>query len=200
MTLQTRRIYDKYERGDHHCLEHVYQSVPGIYRCGVCIRETCSPQKAAQVFSEQLDAFDAWFRHERRHQILSIDKYASLAKWSSLCPQCACFINKNQSRIVELLHPHPNPYTKHYNDEGGSRDISGYYVHFECYKIMVRALPCTYCGETPAGTIDHRTPQLFNGEDEPYNLVASCASCNSSKGTRNKDNFTSYAENIRDES
>lgn len=41
---------------------------------------------------------------------------------------------------------------------------------------------CTYCGER-ADTTDHVIPQAFGGADLPENLVPSCGSCNSRKGS-----------------
>jgi hypothetical protein len=42
---------------------------------------------------------------------------------------------------------------------------------------------CVYCGST-ALAIDHIIPRNLGGKDESTNLVASCKSCNSSKGTK----------------
>ncbi len=44
------------------------------------------------------------------------------------------------------------------------------------------ALTCTYCGGQ-ADTVDHVRPRAFGGGDDPGNLVDSCRSCNSRKGT-----------------
>lgn len=41
---------------------------------------------------------------------------------------------------------------------------------------------CAYCGE-PANQVDHVIPRHLGGSDLPSNLVASCARCNSLKGT-----------------
>jgi len=42
---------------------------------------------------------------------------------------------------------------------------------------------CQYCG-SPAEHVDHVIPRCQGGTNEPDNLVASCASCNLSKGGR----------------
>lgn len=55
---------------------------------------------------------------------------------------------------------------------------------------------CHYCGglvlpwknpDVPwyqVATVDHRTPRIRGGSNEPRNLVVACARCNSAKGTR----------------
>ena len=53
---------------------------------------------------------------------------------------------------------------------------------------------CAYCGCTPSRrkklTKDHLVPISAGGETRPYNIVPACASCNSSKGTKDfKDWF-----------
>jgi hypothetical protein len=45
---------------------------------------------------------------------------------------------------------------------------------------------CRYCGATPpsvAITIDHVTPRVLGGTDDPSNLVTACTDCNSGKGS-----------------
>jgi 5-methylcytosine-specific restriction endonuclease McrA len=42
---------------------------------------------------------------------------------------------------------------------------------------------CFYCA-AEANTVDHRIPVARGGTDDDSNLVAACASCNGTKGTR----------------
>jgi hypothetical protein len=42
---------------------------------------------------------------------------------------------------------------------------------------------CVYCGATDDLTIDHVTPRIIGGTNDPENLVTACRPCNSSKGT-----------------
>lgn len=59
----------------------------------------------------------------------------------------------------------------------------------ERYVAILRRDPCAYCG-APADTnrfgqsdIDHIYPRCLGGVDRGMNMTATCASCNSSKGT-----------------
>lgn len=166
-----------------------------IYRCSVCLRETIKVDNVSEIFDAAIRDTTEWFKAERKTQILTIQRRIKLADYSSLCPECGHYIRKNMSWIIELLQEHPDPQVFH--DNGEFHDTSGLWVHFDCYKEMIRRLPCNYCGETPAGTIDHKKPRDHGGEDQPYNIIAACVSCNSSKGTRNRSNYKSYRENIK---
>jgi 5-methylcytosine-specific restriction endonuclease McrA len=191
--------YRKYEHSTHNCLENVYQSLGTIYRCSECLHETPSPARATEIIHREQSAQIEWFELERRRQRLTIDKYKRLAAWSTLCAHCGRYIRERQSWVVDLLQPHPRPQWIHNAGDTFHPQVTGHWIHFGCYKIILRELPCYYCGETPAGTIDHANPQSKDGEDEPYNMIAACVSCNSSKGTRNVHNFTSYSENVRED-
>lgn len=59
------------------------------------------------------------------------------------------------------------------------------------YEILRRdSNKCRYCGATAADkplTIDHVVPSALGGSDEPSNLVAACADCNSGKAASSTD-------------
>lgn len=48
---------------------------------------------------------------------------------------------------------------------------------------------CYYCGIPTATTCDHLTPVEQGGTDNQFNLVASCANCNYSKGNRTEEQY-----------
>lgn len=52
------------------------------------------------------------------------------------------------------------------------------------YVAVLRVDPCSYCGETAAGQIDHITPRSLGGSSDWWNLTAACRSCNASKHKR----------------
>jgi 5-methylcytosine-specific restriction endonuclease McrA len=54
---------------------------------------------------------------------------------------------------------------------------------------QILAQPCFYCGTTEGITIDHLIPISRGGRHSIGNLVASCKSCNSSKGNRTVSEF-----------
>lgn len=60
-------------------------------------------------------------------------------------------------------------------------------------KVLARSkYHCHYCGERldrHTFQVDHRIPKDRGGTDELENLVASCQSCNASKGNRNDAEF-----------
>ena len=112
-------------------------------------------------------------------------RFAERAIYSSICPECERYIVRDASWIVELIHPHSNNELVH-ETTSSYHIIEGRYVHFSCYKAILRKRPCYYCGLTPASTIDHIKPRSKGGADEPYNMVAACESCNPSKGTRHQ--------------
>jgi hypothetical protein len=176
-----------YERGAHNCLEHVYRSHdnPETWRCSECLRRTPRPVGIQQAFDTHFNDINEWFKVERCKYKIHISDYAYRAIWSSVCPQCHRYIRRDSSWIVELVYPHENTLLSHHSS-GEYHEVTGRYVHWDCYKEILRQRPCWYCGETPAGTIDHRVPRSRGGADEPNNLVAACASCNSSKGARNE--------------
>lgn len=51
---------------------------------------------------------------------------------------------------------------------------------------------CVYCG-IAAGTLDHIEPVVLGGLSRRGNLVAACASCNSSKKAKSLDEFLKLA-------
>lgn len=59
---------------------------------------------------------------------------------------------------------------------------------------------CWFCGvrldtekwTKTRATVDHRTPTCQGGDDSEANLVASCQSCNSRKGTKTVEQFRYY--------
>lgn len=48
---------------------------------------------------------------------------------------------------------------------------------------LVLAQACAYCGSRNALSVDHVLPRSRGGEDSGHNIVWSCRSCNSSKGS-----------------
>jgi 5-methylcytosine-specific restriction endonuclease McrA len=51
---------------------------------------------------------------------------------------------------------------------------------------------CFYC-QMPATTVDHVIPIIAGGDPLSYeNLVSSCTSCNSRKGSRNQGSFLAH--------
>ena len=179
------KVMEKYERGTHNCLEHAYWSPEGsVWRCSECLRITPTETKCRQILDKYQTETVEWFAKEVRQYPVALGKYAEIANYDSICPECESYIRKYSSRIVELRHAHYTISPEH--DNGSTHDISGRYVHFDCYKAILRTRPCYYCGDRPAGTIDHIHPTSKGGEDQPYNLVAACFTCNPSKGTRNQ--------------
>lgn len=65
------------------------------------------------------------------------------------------------------------------------------------YKCVGR---CFYCGFNPRENaeykqrlaVEHKTPKSRGGTDEDRNLVLSCRSCNSSKGTKTFEEFRAF--------
>lgn len=51
-------------------------------------------------------------------------------------------------------------------------------------RSLLVGLPCHYCGEPDAGTVDHVVPVAAGGDNSPANLVPACGRCNYSKGAR----------------
>ena len=177
-----------YERWTHNCLEHAYlsQESPENWRCKHCIRRVPKPNaKLQSLFDADFAEVNEWFKIERRNYRIYANGTAYLASYSSTCPECERYIVRNNSWIVELSYKHPNQEPTHWLSYD-THYVEGKYVHFDCFKEMLRQRPCFYCGETPAGTIDHVIPTSRGGKDEPFNLVAACTSCNSSKGARNQ--------------
>lgn len=52
------------------------------------------------------------------------------------------------------------------------------------YIEQLRQEPCSYCGRTPAGTVDHIVPLDAGGAHHWSNLAAACETCNKSKRTK----------------
>ena len=48
---------------------------------------------------------------------------------------------------------------------------------------------CYYCGVNTANTVDHLTPLDKGGDNNFTNLVAACATCNYSKGSRTEEQY-----------
>jgi 5-methylcytosine-specific restriction endonuclease McrA len=48
---------------------------------------------------------------------------------------------------------------------------------------------CYYCGTHTANTVDHLTPLDKGGDNNFTNLVAACATCNYSKGSRTEEQY-----------
>ena len=68
----------------------------------------------------------------------------------------------------------------------GSRYARGYDNHWMqlSKQVLERdGYACAYCGGL-ATTVDHVLPKAKGGSDDPGNLVAACARCNSRKGAR----------------
>lgn len=57
---------------------------------------------------------------------------------------------------------------------------------------MLRAAPCSYCGTTPAGEIDHVVPLSAGGLHEAENLTSACRTCNGSKRDKDLLSFLLY--------
>jgi len=173
-----------YERETHNCLENIMltHADPKVWRCSMCLRITPSPKNIQLLFDTLFDEANEWYKESRKKAKLSIARIAQYADWSSICPDCAHYI-RCTSRVVELIEPLDTTFIRHYSS-GTEHDVDGSRVHFECYKKILRTHLCFYCGED-ADTVDHIIPTSKGGEDEPYNLVAACRSCNSSKNARN---------------
>ena len=133
--------YRKYEHGTHNCLENVHRSLGTMYRCSECLHETPTLARAAEIIEREQAAQVEWFKLERRRQKLTIDDRWSYAKWSTLCVHCGRYIRKFQSKVIDLLQAHPQPVHTHNGGEWHP-DVTGYWVHFDCYKDMLRQLPC----------------------------------------------------------
>ena len=56
-------------------------------------------------------------------------------------------------------------------------------VSAEVYAAIASSGPCVYCGAA-AAHVDHVRPLARGGWEHPDNLVAACAPCNQSKGSR----------------
>lgn len=50
------------------------------------------------------------------------------------------------------------------------------------YCMILRKDPCSYCGLTPSGGVDHIDPVSKGGSGHWMNLTAACKPCNASKG------------------
>ncbi|MCA9368245.1 HNH endonuclease [Candidatus Kaiserbacteria bacterium] len=55
---------------------------------------------------------------------------------------------------------------------------------FEDFRDVMAEKRCAYCGTFRPDTRDHVIPKAQGGTDDPSNLVYSCRSCNSKKGSR----------------
>lgn len=51
---------------------------------------------------------------------------------------------------------------------------------------------CHYCGRAEVRTVDHIVPKSKGGSDRMSNLVPCCRRCNTSKGTKDYDDFLEY--------
>jgi hypothetical protein len=61
--------------------------------------------------------------------------------------------------------------------------------HREAWMRILRSDPCGFCGESPAGTLDHIEPRAFparglGGLHSHLNYSAACEACNSRKAAR----------------
>jgi HNH endonuclease len=65
----------------------------------------------------------------------------------------------------------------------GAATNLGYNIRIRHAVVVANNGACFYCGERAAGA-DHIVPSALKGSDEPENLIASCGSCNHSKGGR----------------
>ncbi len=122
------------------------------------------------------------------------------AQKHGICPYCHTFITKG-SIIVKLATPE-EPWTDdgitcsrtggvyHYDGKRISRAPRDY-AHWSCYKeiLIYGSDGCWYCQSEDDLTIDHIKPTSLGGPDTPGNITVACRSCNSSKGTRNYDDF-----------
>src|SRR5882672_3972288 len=64
-----------------------------------------------------------------------------------------------------------------------------------CYLARRDGLCCHYCKKVISienSTIDHRTPLMRGGKDDPSNLVLACGTCNSQKGPMTEQEFKAY--------
>ena len=53
----------------------------------------------------------------------------------------------------------------------------------EEYRGALRADPCAYCPQRPAGTVDHIVPRASGGGNTAHDITGACDDCNQSKGT-----------------
>lgn len=54
--------------------------------------------------------------------------------------------------------------------------------------------PCVYCETAPSTEVDHAIPISRGGTNDDWNLVASCRSCNRSKGNRTLAEWLGFVE------
>lgn len=55
------------------------------------------------------------------------------------------------------------------------------------WAVWMRKQPCHYCGETPAGTIDHVIPISEGGSKGRQNCVPACEPCNQKRAPHVRD-------------
>ena len=61
-------------------------------------------------------------------------------------------------------------------------------VHWSVF-ARLHAMPCVYCGVTPANGADHSLPLGRGGDNVVSNLVPACRGCNEAKGDRTVDEW-----------
>lgn len=53
----------------------------------------------------------------------------------------------------------------------------------DSYEDTLRNDPCAFCGDRPAGTVDHITPKSLGGKNGWRNLTGACEECNRQKSS-----------------
>lgn len=98
-----------------------------------------------------------------------------------------------------------HPEAKHATDQkyrGRRSSALGSYTGKEFKELCIHmGWVCIYCGEllTPkTACADHMTPLSRGGDNTIDNIVPSCSSCNSRKGTKTVEEFLQYLEVIDD--
>ena len=54
----------------------------------------------------------------------------------------------------------------------------------KAWALSMKAMPCTYCGKTPAGTVDHVIRLRHGGPTTPENCVPACWQCQNKRERR----------------
>lgn len=92
---------------------------------------------------------------------------------------------KNSERAKEYRRQYLQDNMRYFIDRNHARRRDAGFPSKRTRGLMplIREQPCFYC-KRPGGTIDHIVPLEKGGANEFWNMLPSCRSCNSSKGTK----------------
>jgi len=62
------------------------------------------------------------------------------------------------------------------------------------WAVVMRRMPCRYCGKTPAETIDHVVPVSKGGPTTEENCVPSCEPCNQTRAPKRRSQCWTLAD------